>query len=526
MSAILTKWRPLVAVSLAAMLMLLGVTMASVALPEIQRDLGASFDDLRWVIDAYALTLAATMLIAGSLADRFGRLRMFRIGLVLFAAASLAGGFASSAIVLDILRGLQGIGGAAMFATSLALISASYSGRDRHMAFGFWGGMTAGAMAIGPLVGGGLVGAFGWEATLFVNVPVVAVIWLLVARGAPESRDPDAAGMPDLAGLVAVAGSMTLLILALFRGDEWGWGSVATISAFIGAGALLAAFIAIEPRRVRPLLDLRLFRKPSISGASIGVAAISFSVFAIFTFLTLYIQSTLGHTPAGTGLRIFALTISSFIAALLAARLADRIRLQAQLAIGLALVGVGTLLWLAQVNATSEWEALIPGGVLLGAGTGIGLFAGSNVALAAAPRAQSGMAAGLNSTSRLFGLAVGVAALGTLLESRVSTRLSELLPGLDSSELVDLAATGNVELAAATVPPALQADVAVAAQTAFVSGLEIAFVVAAAVAFAGAVAALALVRGTDLEFDRQPDASEASDWSDETAAPVAAARPT
>ena len=508
MSAMLTKWRPLVAVSLAAMMMLLGVTMASIALPDIQRDLGASFDDLRWVIDAYALTLATTMLIAGSLADRFGRLRMFRVGLVVFAAASLASGFASSAVVLDILRGVQGIGGAAMFATSLALISASYSGRDRHMAFGFWGGMTAGAMATGPLVGGGLVGAFGWEAIFFVNVPVVALIWLLVARGASESRDPTATGMPDIAGLVAVAGSMTLLVLALFRGDEWGWGSATTIGAFIGAGALLAAFIAIEPRRARPLLDLRLFRKPSISGASIGVAAISFAVFAMFTFLTLYIQSTLGHTAAGTGLRIFALTISSFIAAMLAARLADRIRLQAQLAFGLALVGVGTLLWLAQVNATSEWEALIPGGIVLGAGTGIGLFAGSNVGLAAAPRAQSGMAAGLNSTSRMLGLAVGVAALGTLLQSRVSTRLAELVPGLDSSELVDLAATGNVELAAATAPPALQSDVAVAAQTAFVSGLEVAFVVAAAVAFAGAVAALALVRGRDLDFDREPDASE------------------
>ena len=245
----------------------------------------------------------------------------------------------------------------------------------------------------------------------------------------------------------------------------------------------------------------------------------------MFTFLTLYIQSTLGHTPAGTGLRIFALTISSFIAALVAARLADRIRLQAQLAIGLALVGVGTLLWLAQVNATSEWEALIPGGILLGVGTGVGLFAGSNVALAAAPRAQSGMAAGLNSTSRLLGLAIGVAALGTLLRSRVSTELGELLPGLDSSELADLAATGNIELAAATVPPALQPDVAVAVQTAFVSGLELAFVVAAAVAFAGALAALVLVRGADLEFDHQPDAPEAADTPGATAVSSATAAP-
>jgi EmrB/QacA subfamily drug resistance transporter len=506
----LTKWRTLMAVSLASLLMLMGITMASVALPEIQRDLGASFNDLRWVIDAYALTLAATLLVSGSLADRIGRLRMFVIGLAIFAAGSLACAFASDTLALNIFRGVQGLGGAAMFATSLALIGAVYSGRDRHTALAFWGGTSAGAMAVGPLIGGLLIGAIGWEAIFLFNVPAALAVWMLVARGVPESRDPSVSGRPDFAGLVTIAGSMTLLVLGLFRGDDWGWGSSTTIGVFAGAAVLLLAFVVVELRVAKPLLDLALFRKASTIAASLGTHAVSFSVFAIFTFVALYLQSTLGHSAAGTGLRIFALTISSFVAAVIAGRLATRVSLRALFTTGLGLIGIGLLLMAVQIDAVSEWTALLAGGIVAGAGTGVALFAGSTVALGAAPQAQSGMAAGLNSMFRMLGLAMGVAALGTILEARTSDRLAELLPGLDSEAVVDLAATGNVELAAASAPAGLQGEVAVAAQTAFVAGLDAAMLVAALVALAGAALAFLLVRAGDLHHGPTPQDVAAS----------------
>src|SRR5688572_28672662 len=204
------NWRTLVAVSIATFMLLLDVTVVNVALPEIQTELGASFDELQWVIDAYALTLAATMLIFGSFADRAGRRRIFVIGLAAFSVSSLACGLASAPVVLDVLRGIQGLGGAAMLSTSLALIAAAYEGRQRATALAVWGSTNAAAVAIGPLVGDALVEAFGWESIFFVNVPIGLVTAVLVARGVPESRDPSASGRADFGGLVTLASAMAL----------------------------------------------------------------------------------------------------------------------------------------------------------------------------------------------------------------------------------------------------------------------------------------------------------------------------
>ena len=217
-------WRTLVAVSIATFMLLLDVTVVNVALPEIQADLGASFDELQWVIDAYALTLAATMLIFGSFADRLGRKRIFAFGLAAFSISSLLCGLAWDPVVLDVLRGVQGLGGAAMLATSLALIAAAYEGRRRATALAVWGATTAAAVAIGPLVGGALVEAFGWESIFFVNVPIGLITAFLVARGVPESKDPSASGRADYGGLVTLSSSMTMLILAPLPRQRGGLG--------------------------------------------------------------------------------------------------------------------------------------------------------------------------------------------------------------------------------------------------------------------------------------------------------------
>jgi EmrB/QacA subfamily drug resistance transporter len=503
----MTKWRTLLAVSIATFMLLLDVTVVNVALPDIQRELGSDFNELRWVIDAYALTLAATLLIFGSLADRLGRRRVFTFGLALFSLSSLACGLAWSPVALDVLRGVQGFGGAAMLSTSLALIAAAYSGRDRNAALAVWGASTAAAVAIGPLVGGALVEAINWESIFFVNVPIGLLTAVLVARGVPESSDPSATGRPDYAGLVTAAGAMTLLILALFRGNDEGWGSALIVGLFGGAALLLVAFVALERRAEQPLLDLELFRKPSTAGASLGILAIAISVFAMLTYLVFYIQNALGYDALETGLRLFPLTIASFFAAAAAGRLANRVPVRFLLAAGLAVAGVGLLLARA-VEPGSDWTSLLAGGILIGMGAGMVNPSVAAAALGAAPVAKSGMASGLNSTFRLLGVAVGVAGLGALLESRVSDRLAELLPG-SSSQLADAVSTGNVAAAAASAPPGTEAEVTRAAEAAFVYGLDTIFLAAALTAFVGAALALTLVRQRDLRSEPVPEPAAA-----------------
>jgi EmrB/QacA subfamily drug resistance transporter len=484
------KWWPLLAVSIAAFMLLLDVTVVNVALPDIQRDLKASFDELQWVIDAYALTLAATMLIFGSLADRFGRRRLFTIGLAIFSVASLACGLAWDPLALNLFRGLQGLGGAAMLSTSLALIAAAYTGRERTIALSVWGATVAGAVATGPLIGGALVETLGWESVFFVNVPVGLLTAWLVAGAVPESRDPNTTGHVDIAGLMTLAGSMSTLLLALMQGNEQGWGSAEILGLFAAAGVLLVAFVAIERRAANPLLDLGLFRKPSTWGASTTILTLAISVFAMLTFLVLYIQNYLGYDAFETGLRLFPLTIASFFAAALVARVAERIPPRIVLAAGLTVAGAGLLLN-RQVEVGSDWEVLLAGGILIGIGAGAVNPTVAATALGTAPVEKSGMASGLNNSFRLLGVAIGVAGLGAIMEERVDASLTDTIGG-GSHEVVDLISTGNVDEVIRGAP-----DLAPAIETAFIAGMDTILLVAAAIVWVGAALALLLVRRRD-----------------------------
>jgi MFS family permease len=218
------KWWTLIAVSIAIFMLLLDITVVNVALPDIQRALHSSFQDLQWVVDAYSLTLAAFLLTAGSVADQIGRRRVFTAGLVVFTASSALCGLSSSALMLNLARGLQGTGGAMMFATSLALIAEAFHGRERGTAFGVFGAVTGGAVAVGPLIGGVITSGIGWEWVFFVNVPIgIGAVALTLTR-VQESRDPDATGV-DWLGLITFSGSLFLLVFALVRGNASGWGS-------------------------------------------------------------------------------------------------------------------------------------------------------------------------------------------------------------------------------------------------------------------------------------------------------------
>jgi len=500
-----SKWWALAAICIATFMLLLDVTIVNVALPEIERDLGAEFSDLQWVINAYALTLGATLLTAGAVADRIGRRRVFTFGLVLFSLASLACGLADSPLALNVARGVQGLGGAAIFATSLALLAQTFqSNRERATALAIWGATTGASVAVGPLVGGLIIELASWEWIFFVNVPVGMLAVALTLRRVGESSDPNA-GRIDWAGLVLFSVALAALIFGLQRGNDEGWGSTTIVATLVGATVAFVLFIAVERRQVRPMLDLALFRKPTTSGASIAVLAIAAGVFAMLLFLTLYLQNVLGYDALESGLRLLPLTVASFFAAAIGARLGERLPIGALLGVALAFAGTGLLL-MRGISPGGEWTVLLPGMVLTGAGIGLLNPSVAKAALGVVHPARSGMASGLNSTFRIGGVALGVAGLGAVFQHEVASKVVETLAGTSlqpqAERLGDAFASGNPQAAVASVPPGQRGVLAQAAEASFVSGLESILLVAALVCFAGAVLSVILVRQRD--FVQQP----------------------
>ena len=493
------KWWTLIAVCVATFMLLIDITVVNVALPDIERDLGASFAELQWVVDAYALMLATLTLTAGSLADLLGRRRVFAAGLAMFTAASLACGLASSAVALDLFRGAQGIGGAVMFSTGLALLAQEFHGRERGTALGIWGATIGAAVAIGPLVGGVLTEGIGWEWIFFVNIPIgIAAIALTLAR-VRESRDPHARGV-DWPGVVTWSGALFLFVFALIRANDEGWGSTLIVICLLGSVGLLILFFGVELRQERPMFDLSLFRKPAFAGASIVAFALSASMFALFLYLTLYIQNILGYSPLEAGLRFLPITAVSFFAAPLSGRLSSRVPVRALLGCGMAFVATGLAL-MAGLTVDSEWTALLGGFIIAGAGIGLVNPALASTAIGVVPPARSGMASGINNTFRQVGIATGVAALGAIFQHRVESKVVELLSVTPASgrgqAIAQMVGSGQASEAVRSVPPGTRGAVAAAARQGFVSGLNEILVIGAILAFAGAVLAVVLVRPRD-----------------------------
>jgi EmrB/QacA subfamily drug resistance transporter len=472
-------------------MLLLDITIVNVALPAIAEDLNSSFSDLQWVVDAYALSLAALLLTAGSLGDRLGHRAVFAGGLVLFSAASLLCGLAGTPLVLDLARGLQGIGGAAMFATSLALLAHGFQGPARGTAFGLWGATTGAAVAVGPLVGGVLVEHVSWQSIFFINVPIGAVAVVATLRTLEESRGP--ATRVDLGGVVTFSTGLFFLVFALVRGNAEGWGSTLIVAFLALAAVLLAAFVVIERRVEHPMFDLSLFRKPAFTGAAIAAFSLSSSMFAMFLYLTLYIQNALGYAPLEAGLRFLPVTLLSFLVAPLSGRLSTRVPIRALLGGGLALVGTGLLL-MGGLDAGSEWTSLLLGFMLAGAGIGMVNPALAQTAVGVVPPQRSGAASGINSTFRQVGIAMGIAGLGAVFQGS----LQHKLPGGPPGEVL---ASGD--------PSLLGPGRATEYLTAYTSALDELFLIAGVIALVGAVLAFALVRAQDFVAHEAPSAEPA-----------------
>jgi EmrB/QacA subfamily drug resistance transporter len=490
-----SQWT-LIAICGGTFMLLVDVTIVQVALPRIQRDLHASFTSLQWVIDAYALTLSALILTSGTLADRIGRKRIFIGGLALFTLASLLCGLSNDVTLLIFARGLQGFGGAAMFATSLALIAQEFRGPERAGAIAAWGATVGGAVAVGPLIGGALTDGLGWQWIFFVNIPVGLTTIVISMKRMVNVHDPDVERL-DWAGLITFSGALFLLIFGLLRGTDTGWGSTLIVSALGGAVVLFAAFLAVELGQRRPMFDLSLFGNRAFCGVSLGTFAIGAGMFAMFPFVTLYLQNALGYSPFDGGLRLLPATILTFVVPLLARGLAGRAP-GVLLSAGLGLTALGLAL-MGGLTASSRWTALLPGLLLAGVGIGLANPAIANIALGVVPAERSGMASGISNTFRIGGLAVGVAALGAVFQHRLGTSLAGSLGGKQGT-LAKAVASGGTRAAAALGHG--RADVVAASRSAFASALNELLLIGAGVVLIGALGALALVRARD--FHRRP----------------------
>jgi EmrB/QacA subfamily drug resistance transporter len=474
------KWWPLVAICTGACMLLVDVTIVTVALPDMARQLNTTFSDLQWVIDLYALVLGALVLTVGAMADRFGRRRLYIIGLAVFAAASLTCGLAPNVSVLIAARGVQGVGAAAMFATTMALISNTYTGRERGMAFGIWGAVNGAASAVGPIIGGLLTANFGWRWIFLVNLPVSVVAVALTLRVVTESRDPRPRRV-DVPGMVTFTIAAAALTYALIRGA---WGSPETITLIAVAVAGLAAFVATERRSAAPMLDLRLLRNRTFAAMLLGGALLSAAAWAGMTYQSLWLQSVLGLSAIKAGLVLLPAAAAAFIVSGQVGRILHRTSPRWMVGTGLLVIGIGALVQ-AVLRESSSWPVIIPGLVLVGAGAGLAIASMTSTAMSAVPWQQAGMAAGAMSAFRQLGYAFGIAVLGEVFRSGLSHGVSH-----GAGAGVSTALSGGQAQAVLARTPALAPVV----HRAFADGLDLAYVVAAGLGLIAAVTVFTLVR--------------------------------
>ena len=493
------KWWTLLAVCTGVFMLLLDITIVNVALPDIQHAFKASLSDLQWVIDAYALSLAALLLTAGSIADLAGRRLVFAVGIVVFTVGSTLCGLAGDATFLSLSRALQGIGGAIMFATSLALLADAFEPRERGTAFGVFGAVTGIAVAVGPVIGGAITSGLSWRWIFFVNVPIGILALVVTLVRVRESRAP-VARRPDWLGFVTFTGALTALVFGLIRSHPDGWGSKTVVGSLVTAGLLLGVFLVVETRSRAPMLDLGLLRVPTFNGGLIAAFAISASIFSLLTYIVLYLQGVLGYSAIQTGLRLLPLTLAIFVTAGIAGRLSSRVPVRWLIGPGFALVAVALLL-MRGLSAGDSWTYLLPGMILAGAGVGLVNTPLASTAVGVVEPARAGMASGINSTLRQVGIATGVATLGSVLASRVhSSVLGHLSTGPLAAHAHSLASAvgdGRAAQAVRSTPAPLRGVVGHAARAGFVEGLATIILIAAIVSALAAFAAVALIRRRD-----------------------------
>ncbi|MEY9964450.1 EmrB/QacA subfamily drug resistance transporter [Streptacidiphilus sp. MAP12-16] len=495
------RWWTLAIVSIATFMLMLDLTVVNVALPDLRTTLHAGFSDLQWVLDAYALTLAAFLLTGGSLADRLGRKRVFITGFAIFTLSSLAAGAAPGILALNLARGAQGVGAAVLFAVGPALLGQEFRGKDRAMAFGVFGGVSGLAIAFGPLIGGGLTDGLSWRWIFLVNVPIGIVAMVLGALRIRESAEPGAHRV-DWAGLVLFSTALTLLVLGFLRGEAQGWTSAPILAMFAGSAALLVLFVAIERRAgADAMLDLTLFRIRTFNGISAAtLLANAAGMSAIFLQVS-YMQNVLGYSPWATGLRFLPLTLTLFVVAAITGSLTVAVPPRILVGTSLTLIAVGLSL-VSLVDVHSTWTALLPSMVVTGAGMGMFNPPRASLSIAVVEPGRAGMAAGMGETFQQVGIAIGIAGFGAMFQHRVVNSFASSAAGSrlgpQAHQFGKGVAAGAGDQLAGALPKGLAQPVAEAARTAFVHGLDQVLLAGGAVAAVSALIGFTLIRRGDL----------------------------
>ena len=453
------KWWTLMAVAFGLFMIMLDNTVVNVALPAIARDLHISISELEWIVTGYALVFAALLITGGKLADMYGRRKIFVIGLVIFSLSSLACGLAPNAGFLIGARMVQGIGAALMNPATLSIITATFPPRQRGQAIGIWAGVSALALAIGPLVGGLIVDNIGWNWIFFVNVPIGVlgiVVSLLVIK---ESRDTSHEQSIDLPGLLTSGLALFSLSYALIEGNQRGWASGEILGLFAAAAVLLAAFIVLESRQRLPMLDLSLFKIPSFVGANVVALLVSLGMFGVFFFISLYVQNVLGYSPTKAGAVFLPMTLLIILLAPIAGKQSDRFGGRWLMGGGMTLLGISLLLY-QRAGVHTGFLTLLPSMLLGGVGMAMTMSPMTSVAMGSVPVDKAGVGSGVLNSFRQIGGALGIAIMGAIVAS--------YLHG----------------------PPARTP----LGKQQFVDGLHAALLVSAGITFAAAVVAVVLVR--------------------------------
>jgi EmrB/QacA subfamily drug resistance transporter len=447
------KWWTLAAVAFGLFMIMLDNTVVNVALPAIQEDLGADLSELQWIVTGYALTFAALMLIGGKLADAYGRRLIFVVGIVIFTLASLWCGLADTGDMLIAARVVQGAGAALMNPATLSIIAATFAPRERGMAIGIWAGVSALALAIGPLVGGLLTEHLSWHWIFFVNVPVGVVAIAASFLFITESKDETHTSL-DLPGLGTSALGLFALTYGLIEANGYGWTSARIVGSFVVAVVSLTSFIAIERRRRSPMLDLSLFRSGTYTGANVAMLLVALSMFGVFFFVSLYMQNVLGYSAVQAGAAFLPMTLIIILVAPIAGKSSDRFGSRWLMTIGMVLLGV-QLLYLSQLGPDAEFWNLLPGLLVGGLGMAMTMTPTAAAATRAVPVHKAGVGSAVLNAMRQVGGSVGIALMGAIVAHEASGS-----PGIDG----------------------------------FMAGYERALFVAALIAFVGSIVAFSLVR--------------------------------
>ncbi|CRY82380.1 drug resistance transporter, EmrB/QacA subfamily [Nocardia farcinica] len=493
----------LVVVALATFMLMLDLTVVNVALPDIRAAFGSSFSALQWILDAYALGLAAVLLAAGSLADRLGRKRVFDAGLVIFVLSSLACGLAPNDLVLIVARFVQGLGGAILFAVGPALLGHEFRGKDRGMAFGVFGGVTGLAIAFGPLIGGGLTETAGWRWIFLINVPVTIAALVIGYLKVRESRS-DTPPPVDWPGMITFSAGLFFLVLGFMRGEQDGWTSLTIIGCFALAVVLLAVFTRLQITRPgRAMFDLSLFGSRTFNGLSAVTALCALTVMPALFLLISYVQNMLGYSAFASGLRFLPLTLLLFVAAAVAGSLVTKLPPAVLVGVSQLLIA-GGLLAVVLVDVDSAWTALIPAMILIGLGMGVFNPPRAAFSIAVTTPDKSGMASGINETFQQAGVAIGIAAVGAFFQNRVAGAFTETdtarrVFGEQVDTAGDAVAAAGPSAVLDGLPASVSGAVRAAAETAFVDGLRTAMVLAAVLAAVSGVIAFCTMRRSDLD---------------------------